>query len=126
MAAPDLAATVLQALSSSEDACIEDTWAFAESHECEHVVLVGALKSLEADAMIVSEVKTSNFLELTAEGKEVREFRLFFGFDTQWNSSTLTPALSDLSLDRSALRALQSSRSMQLCLKEMLVLRKQH
>jgi PheRS DNA binding domain 1 len=74
MAAPDLAATVLEALSSAGDACIEDTWAFAESHGCDHVVLVGALKSLEADAMIVAEVKPSNFLELTAEGKEVRDF----------------------------------------------------
>eukprot|EP00953_Heterococcus_sp_UTEX-ZZ885_P017292 9679-Heterococcus_DN1.PRE.2 len=71
MAAPDIAATVLEALSSSEDACIEDTWAFAESHGCDHVVVVGALKSLEADAMIVAEVKPSSFLELTAEGKEV-------------------------------------------------------
>ncbi|KAG5180894.1 phenylalanine--tRNA ligase [Tribonema minus] len=70
----DLAAVVLQALSASTDSCIEDTWEFAISGGHDHAALVGALMSLQADAMTASEVRQASFWELTAEGKEVAAY----------------------------------------------------
>mmetsp|Transcript_5002 Transcript_5002/g.7591 ORF Transcript_5002/g.7591 Transcript_5002/m.7591 type:complete len:562 (-) Transcript_5002:285-1970(-) len=45
-----------------------DTWIFAESFGVDHGVVVGALKSLEADLMLVSEPLTAQSWALTAEG----------------------------------------------------------
>ena len=62
---------ILGALAEAQDACIADTWVFAQQQSCDHVAVVGALKSLEADSMTQSEVLSVTLWDLTAEGKSV-------------------------------------------------------
>ena len=63
---------ILRELSSSADAVIADSWGWAKARGCDHAAVVGALMSLEADAMVATEVKQTIYCEPTAEGKEVR------------------------------------------------------
>ena len=61
---------LLQALSLSDS--IPDSYTYATEHGYEHAELVGALKSLDADAMVKLDMLSASYWSLTAEGQKVR------------------------------------------------------
>lgn len=59
---------VLDVLKPSADACIADSGVYAAENGVDHLVLVGVLKSLEAEAFVSLKSKTTPTLTLTADG----------------------------------------------------------
>ena len=64
---------VLAHLAASEDAIIDDTFPWSESAGLDHLAVVGALKSLETDAFVVTEPLSTSFYALSKEGEGILE-----------------------------------------------------
>ena len=62
---------VLTALSSSEDIAIPDTFPWSVSQRLDHLKVIGAIKSLEADHYVLTEPLSTSFYESTAQGQSV-------------------------------------------------------
>jgi phenylalanyl-tRNA synthetase alpha chain len=62
---------ILTYLSSSADATIEDTFPWSESNNLDHTAVVGAIKSLLAEAYVASEDLSTSFYSLTSEGESI-------------------------------------------------------
>lgn len=62
---------ILAHLAKSDDAVIEDTFPWSETAKLDHLAVVGALKSLEADAFVVTEPLSASFFTLTEEGEGI-------------------------------------------------------
>jgi phenylalanyl-tRNA synthetase alpha chain len=63
---------ILGYLAKADDAAIEDTFTWSnETAKLDHAAVVGALKSLEADAFVVLEPLSTSFFALSKEGEEV-------------------------------------------------------
>lgn len=62
---------VLAYLAKSDDTVIEDTFPWSEANKLEHLKVVGALKSLEADAFVATEPLSASFYSLTKEGESI-------------------------------------------------------
>ncbi|KAK8807848.1 hypothetical protein WA158_007377 [Blastocystis sp. Blastoise] len=55
----------------NEHGCIENSFEYAASLGVDHQALVGVVKSLEVDFMLVTEIKSQQFWELSEEAKSV-------------------------------------------------------
>lgn len=66
-------AAILQHLSGSEDAAIEDTFPWSKSSNFDHESVVGAVKSLLSEEYVETEDLSSDFCTLTDEGKSILE-----------------------------------------------------
>jgi len=62
---------ILAHLAKAEDAKIDDTFPWSEATSLDHLSVVGALKSLEADAFVVTEPLSSSFYSLSKEGEGI-------------------------------------------------------
>jgi phenylalanyl-tRNA synthetase alpha chain len=62
---------VLAHLAKSDDAVIEDTFPWSEANKLDHLKVVGALKSLEADAFVITEPLSTSFYTLSKEGEDI-------------------------------------------------------
>jgi phenylalanyl-tRNA synthetase alpha chain len=64
--------TILGYLEKADDAVIEDTYHWSnETSKLDHAAVVGALKSLEADAFVVMEQLSKSFFALSKEGEDI-------------------------------------------------------
>ncbi|CAM9210274.1 unnamed protein product [Phaeothamnion confervicola] len=73
MGVPDAATIEAALLAALKDGEVEDTWGFATSLGCPHNAVVGVLKSLEGESMAVSELRQTQFLELSDDGRRILE-----------------------------------------------------
>ena len=71
MTTEDCEAAVLQHLSSSPDAVIEDTFPWAAEKQLDHLKVVGAIKSLMADDYVRSSDLATSFYELSKEAETI-------------------------------------------------------
>ena len=62
---------ILAHLAKADDAVIEDTFPWSEAAKLDHKVTVGAIKSLEADAFVVTEPLSTSFYTLSKEGEGI-------------------------------------------------------
>lgn len=62
---------ILAHLAKADDAVIEDTFPWSEAAGLDHLKVVGALKSLEADAYVALEPLSTSFFALTKEGEGI-------------------------------------------------------
>lgn len=62
---------ILSHLAKSGDAVIEDTFPWSEANKLDHLKVVGALKSLEADAFVVTEPISTSICTLSKEGEDI-------------------------------------------------------
>ena len=62
---------ILTHLSTSADAVIEDTFPWSEASNVDHAAVVGSIKSLLVDELIVAENLSSSFYTLTGEGESI-------------------------------------------------------
>lgn len=62
---------ILTHLSASPDTVIEDTFPWSETSNIDHTAVVGAIKSLLVDELIVVDNLSSSFYSLTAEGESI-------------------------------------------------------
>lgn len=62
---------ILAHLAKADNATIEDTFPWSEQAKLDHLAVVGALKSLEADAFVVTEPLSSSYFTLTKEGEGI-------------------------------------------------------
>lgn len=63
--------TILAHLAKANDAVIEDTFPWSDAAKLDHLAVVGALKSLEADAFVVTEPLSTSFYTLSKEGEGI-------------------------------------------------------
>lgn len=87
---------ILTYLSSSESACIEDTYTWSETSEpkLDHNDVVGGVKSLLVDAYLISEELTTSFYTLTKEAEETlskgsQEMRVFLALSSKEGGMTM-------------------------------------
>ena len=64
-----LEALVLSTL--DRDGSVESTLALAETAGCDHLALIGVIKSLETDAFVASDELSTSYWQLTEEAEEV-------------------------------------------------------
>lgn len=62
---------ILAHLAKANDATIEDTFPWSSEKKLDHLAVVGALKSLEADAFVVTEPLSTSFFTFTKEGESI-------------------------------------------------------
>lgn len=62
---------ILTHLASSPDAVIEDTYPWSEGNSLDHLVVIGAIKSLLADDYISTEDLSTSFYVLEKEAEEI-------------------------------------------------------
>ena len=62
---------ILAHLAKAENAVIEDTFPWSEAAKLDHKATVGALKSLEADAFVVTEPLSTSFYTISKEGEGI-------------------------------------------------------
>ena len=73
MSSETIESTILEALTSSEDSIIPDTFPWAESKGIDHLKVIGAIKSLEVDQYVLTNPLSKSFFELTVQGQSVME-----------------------------------------------------
>ena len=71
MSAEAIESLLLQALSSSDSASIEDTYPWATEQNMDHLKVIGVIKSLSADGYVVTTDLSKAFWELTDQGLQV-------------------------------------------------------
>jgi phenylalanyl-tRNA synthetase alpha chain len=64
---------ILKFLSASPETVIEDTYPWSETNHLDHKTVVGAIKSLLADAYVVVENLETSFFALTKDGQSILE-----------------------------------------------------
>ena len=69
----DVESSILSALSSSPDATIADSYAFAAAFNLDHNSIVGSCKSLQADAYLTLSELATQFYVLSAEAESIVE-----------------------------------------------------
>lgn len=62
---------ILAHLAKSNDTVIEDTFPWSEAAKLNHEKVIGALKSLEVDAFVVTEPLSTSFYTILAEGQSI-------------------------------------------------------
>ena len=64
-------AAILTHLSSGPDAAIDDTLTWSDQSKLDHKAVVGAVKSLQADAYVTASDLTKSYFDLSAEAKDI-------------------------------------------------------